>query len=227
MDPVPRTPDVGDLGSRRVVISVEVLAIGAVVMALVLAAVDVVFARQTLDDRALVAVARLRGGPLDAFAVDVTALGSNALCVLAVGVGAGVLWLVRDRLDALQLVVAAGGAAVAVWLAKLGFERPRPTVVPHLVEVTGWSFPSGHALVTTAIYATLAMIARRHAPTGGARALITGAAVVVIALVAASRVYLGVHNPSDVIAGLAAGLAWALTVSAVERRVRAAPLAAA
>jgi undecaprenyl-diphosphatase len=210
---------------HRIAVSLELVAVGAVAMAIVLAVVDAVFARQTFDDRALVAVAALRGGQLNALAVDVTALGSDAVIALVLGVGAGVLWLARDRLDAVQLMVAGVGASIAVAIAKLGFARPRPSVVPHLVDVSGFSFPSGHALITTATYATLAIIARRHAPTRGARALVTGAAVLVIVAVAASRVYLGVHYPSDVLAGMAAGLAWALAVSAIEHRARPAPLA--
>jgi undecaprenyl-diphosphatase len=209
-----------DTEHRRMVVSLAQLVAGAVAMAIVLVVVDAVFARQTFDDDALIAVATLRGGQLDAIAADVTALGSDAVIGLVLGVGAGVLWLARDRLDAIQLLVAGLGASIAVAIAKLVFARPRPSVVPHLVQVTGFSFPSGHALITTAIYATVAMIARRHAPTRGARALITGAAVLVIVLVAASRVYLGVHYPSDVLAGIAAGLAWALAASAVVRRVR-------
>jgi undecaprenyl-diphosphatase len=154
---------------RRVVVSLELVAIGAVAMALVLGAVDAIFARQTIDERAMIAVAALRGGPLDAIAVDITALGSDAVIVLVIAVGAGTLWLSRDRLDAMQLLVAGVGASIAVGIAKLGFARPRPSVVPHLVHASGFSFPSGHALITTATYATLAIIARRHAPTRGAR----------------------------------------------------------
>jgi undecaprenyl-diphosphatase len=208
------------LRDRRLVVSLILLAVGALVMGLFLAGIDEIFEHRDLDERALLAIGSLRRYPIDRVATDITALGSVTLTVLVVTVGVSALWLARDRLDAIQLLVAALGAGAAEVIAKLSFARPRPSVIPHLVEVTGFSFPSGHTLMSTAVYATLAIMVRRRAPTREARTLATIAACVIIAAIGLSRVYLGVHNPSDVLAGLGAGLAWAITVGMVEQNVR-------
>jgi undecaprenyl-diphosphatase len=211
---------------HRLRVSIVLFLIGALVMGLFLAGIDEIFEHRDLDARALYAIGHLRTYRVDQIATDLTALGSVTLTVLVVGIGVTALWVTRARLDALQLLVAAIGAGTAEAIAKLVFARPRPTVIPHLVQVTGMSYPSGHTLMTTAVYATLAIMIRRRAKEAHARTLATVAAVVIIGGVGLTRVYLGVHNPSDVLAGLACGLAWAVAVGMVERNVAGAGTAA-
>lgn len=92
---------------------------------------------------------------------------------------------------------------------KVGFGRPRPDLVPQLAEVHSLSFPSGHAMLSAVIYLTLGALLARFHKRKRERALIMLYAVLVTMMVGASRVYLGVHWPTDVIAGWALGAAWA------------------
>jgi undecaprenyl-diphosphatase len=147
------------------------------------------------------------------FARAITVLGS--VTGLAVVVASGLAWLaVRRRWRAaLFLGVATGGAALAIALLKQHFMRTRPEVVPHLVEEGSWSFPSGHALGSAAIYVTLSVvIAARWRTRWGQMALIA-AAFLLSFLIGVSRIYLGVHYPTDVLAGWSAGTAWAIVCS--------------
>lgn len=144
-------------------------------------------------------------GPiLDVPAVGLSIVGTGA--VLAVIVTAAVIVLVRcgRRADAVFLVVAVGGAAVIENVAKLIFRRPRPELWEPVWSAHGYSFPSGHATTSMAL-ATAAMALAWD--TRWRWWVFAGGAVFTLS-VGASRVYLGVHHPSDVIAGWCAGLAW-------------------
>ena len=106
------------------------------------------------------------------------------------------------------------GALLADQL-KLLFLRPRPSIVPHLVDVTNASFPSGHAMNSAIVYLTLAALVARTQPVRALRIYVQAAAVLIVFVVGCSRVYLGVHWPSDVLAGWCAGGVWALLCSSV------------
>ncbi len=164
------------------------------------------------DERVLRAAASLRSGWLNGIAVDFTALGSGVLLVISTILVGLLLASTRDRVGTAHLALAAIGAWVLTSAFKRWFARPRPSVVEHLVHVsqTGFSYPSGHALGTAAIYFSFAMIARRHLPRHVTRELLIGFALLLILLVAASRVYLGVHYTSDVVAGVLIGVGWSL-----------------
>jgi undecaprenyl-diphosphatase len=136
--------------------------------------------------------------------------------VLFVGlahVGAAVA-LRHSPIALVQLALGALGGGAADVALKRHFERPRPRVIPQLAYVTSWSYPSGHSIASSSLYLTLAFAATRHAPSSH-RAMAVGAAGTLAACVGATRVYLGVHHPSDVIAGLAIGTAWACLLEAV------------
>jgi undecaprenyl-diphosphatase len=141
---------------------------------------------------------------------DITALGGMTVLVLftlAVAVFLGV----RRQTHALVLVVVAslGGLLLSNGL-KLVFQRPRPDVVPHLARVDSTSFPSGHAVSSAVVYLTLGALLSQLVQPRKQKAYFLGVACVLTFLVGLSRVVLGVHYPSDVLAGWAAGLAWAL-----------------
>jgi undecaprenyl-diphosphatase len=127
-----------------------------------------------------------------------------ALCVTAA--------LHKLRRVAATLAAAVIGIPPLVVLLKPLYARPRPDVVAHLDFVDSSSFPSGHALAASIFFGTLALIASRIVLDDLHRAAIVGSASIMIVLVALSRVYLGVHYPSDVVGGVLVGTTWSLFV---------------
>ena len=151
---------------------------------------------------------------------DATALGGFALLTLVTLAVIGYLLLARKRHAALAVFVAVAGGFVLSSLLKLGFERPRPDLVPHGSFVYTTSFPSGHSMMAAVTYLTLgAMLARVEASVR-MKIYLLSVAIVLTVLVGVSRVYLGVHWPTDVAAGWAVGAAWALLCSLVMRQLQ-------
>jgi undecaprenyl-diphosphatase len=141
---------------------------------------------------------------------DLTSLGSTAVLTFITVAAIGYLLIDEKRHAALLVLAAIGGGAALSSLLKLGFERPRPELVSRLVEETTYSFPSGHAMLSAVTYLTLgALLARVHARRR-LKAYLLGVALTVTLVVGVSRVYLGVHWPTDVLAGWCAGAAWAM-----------------
>lgn len=141
---------------------------------------------------------------------DVTSLGSISVLTLAVLVTAGFLSLARRRHSAIYVLAASAGGALLSTALKSLFDRPRPDVVMHLVNVSSASFPSGHALGATAVYLTLAVLLARELPRRRLRAFTGAVAALIVVIIGASRIYLGVHWPTDVLAGWCMGAAWAM-----------------
>jgi undecaprenyl-diphosphatase len=165
----------------------------------------VLLALRSLDDPAIPLGPRW----LTTAMVDFTSLGSTAVLALLTVLTTGYLLVAGKMLGAWLTPISVGGAALVMSGLKELFERPRPDVVPHLVEVTSASFPSGHSMISTAAYLTLAvLIAENSARRAGV--YVTAVAVLVCVLIGSSRVYLGVHWPTDVLAGWCAGAAWAM-----------------
>ncbi len=142
--------------------------------------------------------------------------------MLAAGLPAvRVSWRRRKWSEALGWLVTIVGAGLLNQLYKAVYRRPRPPVPDPLVRAGGWSYPSGHAMVSAAVYGITAYLWARLA--GGGRLktsvvwLLAGA---LVGLVGLSRVYLGVHYPSDVLAGWLAGLAWLAGAVGLTRRLR-------
>jgi undecaprenyl-diphosphatase len=164
---------------------------------------------------------------VEEMARDFTAMGGAAILVFLVLATATYLLLAGKRHAAIFVVVATGGGQLLSSLFKLGFARPRPDLVPHGAWVYSASFPSGHAMVSAVTYLTLgALLARMHRPPA-LKAFFFGMAIALTLAVGASRVYLGVHWPTDVAAGWAAGSVWAslcwLAAVAFQRRGKVEP----
>jgi undecaprenyl-diphosphatase len=156
-------------------------------------------------------VARPLGPPWFREAVrDVTALGSTVVLTIIV---AGVVgFLVISRLQHTALMVL-GSVLSGVLLSnslKAGFLRPRPELVPHDTLISTASFPSGHATLSAVVYLTLGALLCRTQSSQVVKAYILGVAAFLTVIVGLSRVYLGVHWPTDVVAGWLLGSTWAL-----------------
>ena len=146
---------------------------------------------------------------LDTIMVEVTALGTGTVVMMIVAVAALFLVLTSHKYSAILLLASTAGGIVLNGVLKLGFNRPRPAIFLPEVHTVSSSFPSGHAMSAAIVYSTVAYLAARLHKRRWARWLVMTTAFVVIALISISRLYLGVHYPSDVVAGLAIGLAWA------------------
>lgn len=141
---------------------------------------------------------------------DVTALGSSVVLVTMTLLILGQLWLSRRYRVALLIAVATAGGQGLNWALKYAFARERPDATLHLVEVRSPSFPSGHTMAASIFYLTVgALLARTMRRRREKVYVMTCAAILTIA-VGFSRVYLGVHYPTDVLAGWSAGAAWAI-----------------
>src|SRR5207245_2521008 len=124
-----------------------------------------------------------------------------------------VRWLTGQ--EAVVLATAGGGALSAG--LKWWFGRKRPEIVPHLVNVGSASFPSGHSMLALVTYLTLGALLARFVARRRSRTYCVAVSLLLALLVGLSRVYLGVHYPTDVLAGWSAGLAWALPCWLVAR----------
>jgi undecaprenyl-diphosphatase len=146
---------------------------------------------------------------LTAAAVELTYLGTGIVVLTVVGVTALLLWNTEHKHSARLLLAAVAGNIVLNNVLKLLFDRPRPDVFVWQTTALSSSFPSGHAMSATVCYGTVAYLAARLQKHHWARALTLGTAAILILLICVTRMYLGVHYPSDVIAGMLVGLAWA------------------
>jgi undecaprenyl-diphosphatase len=152
--------------------------------------------------------------------VDLTALGGVPVLTLLTLVAAGYLVAARRMATAAFVVAAVTGGALVSTLLKMVFARARPDIVGHLVEVHSASFPSGHALNSAVTYLTLGALLARTGGGGSVRIYVMAIAVCLTLAIGFSRVYLGVHWPSDVIAGWCVGAAWALLCSLIARTLQ-------
>ena len=141
---------------------------------------------------------------------DFTALGSVGVLSFITLAAAGFLALQRKTHAALFVLVAVGGGQLLSTLLKIGFDRPRPDLVPHGSVVYTASFPSGHSMMAAVTYLTLGALLARVQPRRRLKLYLVALAIILTVAVGVSRVYLGVHWPSDVLAGWAIGAAWAL-----------------
>lgn len=165
--------------------------------------------------------ARPIGPPwLEAAMIDVTALGGVTVLTLITALVVAYLLVTRRFENAALVTAAVSGGAVLTNLLKVGFARPRPELVDHLVAVTSASFPSGHAMASAVTYLTIGALLARTEQRWAVRGFIFSVAGVLTLLIGVSRVFLGVHYPTDVLAGWSLGAAWALFCWTIARLLR-------
>lgn len=174
------------------------------------------------DSGLLLALRDASGAPigphwLQRLMTDVTALGGGPVLTLATIMAAGYLIAARRAAAAVFLILTVSGGAILADLLKSQFLRPRPDLVPHLAPVSSASFPSAHAMNSAVVYLTLAAVLARTHIERRLRRYIVGAAILLVLLIGCSRIWLGVHWPSDVLAGWLVGGAWALLCFRVDR----------
>jgi len=141
---------------------------------------------------------------------DITALGSASVLTLITTAAAIYLFLITRPATALFVITSIASGQMLSSLLKAGIDRPRPELVTHLAQETSLSFPSGHAMISALVFLTLGALVSRVVHGRTTKIYVLSLAVVITLLVGVSRIYLGVHWPSDVLAGWCAGFAWAM-----------------
>lgn len=159
------------------------------------------------------------GGPgVDMLVQEITALGSFPVAAILIILSMGGLWILERRREAIIL----GSAGAFAWFLSQSLKhlvgRLRPDAVTHLVEVTSPSFPSGHAFLAAFVYPTLAYVWTRHHERDALGRYVSFCAMVIMAMVGFSRLYLGVHYITDVLGGWALGLSISAATAAIVRR---------
>lgn len=152
---------------------------------------------------------------------DVTGLGGVGLLTFITLAVAGFLALGGSLRNSIALILAVGSGVMLSSLLKYGFDRPRPDLVAYGTRIYTSSFPSGHAFMAAMVYLTVGiMLARKFEPRR-LRIFILAISILVTLAVGASRIYLGVHWPTDVIAGWSIGAGWALLCATLMARIKA------
>jgi undecaprenyl-diphosphatase len=168
---------------------------------------------------------QFRSPVLNIIVTDLTALGSFSVLTLMGVCVLGVLILFRQNIRIIELVLIGAGSAIWPRILKALFHRARPEELDRLISVTEFSFPSGHAFGSSAMYLAFGLLAAEIMRTRARKAYCIGFAILTILLVGLSRIYLGVHYTTDVIAGFALGSTWTLSVTLAFDLLRARSLA--
>jgi membrane-associated phospholipid phosphatase len=175
---------------------------------------------QQFDETVLRWLAARRTPQLDFIMLEITSLGNGIVVIMIISIAAVFLWLTKHRWSVYILLVGVLGGKFLNTLLKGQFNRERPSVIEHVDVVHSLSFPSGHAMGALVAYGSVAYLVGRLEPTAGLRRTTWGIAILLIMAIGVSRMYLGVHYPSDVIGGFLAGMAWLAFVASSVTAVR-------
>ena len=209
---------------RDLALRPEARLLGALLIPAMLLFVFIKLASEVLEgeplayDKAILLALRVPGdtadpiGPpwLESVMRDITALGSSAVLAIVTLALAGFLFITARRSLSLLLILAVSLGTVLSNTLKFMLARPRPDLVAHVVQVHTMSFPSGHAMLSAVTYLTVGALLAHDQSSFRVKIYILSIAVFLSLLVGISRVYLGVHYPTDVLAGWAVGGAWAI-----------------
>ncbi|MDW0109927.1 phosphatase PAP2 family protein [Sporosarcina aquimarina] len=142
-----------------------------------------------------------------------TTIGSTKTVLAISAVTLGLLLYFRQKAQTILFVIVIGGTAALNLVLKLFFQRTRPDL-NRLIEISGYSFPSGHTMMATSLYVILAFILWKNAKNSG-RVLFVIGAFIMIGMICVSRIYLGVHYPSDIVGGISASTFWLLITTSI------------
>lgn len=206
----------------------RILAIAGLLLAFGLIADAVMEGSTSAFDRYVILALQSGGNPSDPIgpqwvqemARDVTALGSFAILGIILVAVVGYLLLARKRVAAWLVLAAVLGGVTLNSSLKFGFARPRPDFVAPAVKVFTASFPSGHAAMSAIAYLTFAALLARTTRSRALRIYFVIVGITLTLLVGVSRVYLGVHYPTDILAGWCIGSAWAMGCWAIMTRLQ-------
>jgi undecaprenyl-diphosphatase len=200
-------------------VGVIVAAVAVGIFAGIAEAVEEGFA-QPFDESVLRWFESIRTPWLDRVMLELTTLGSGVVLILLVLITSVVLWQTQHKWSVFLLLLGTVGGKVLNSVLKLAYDRPRPTIVDAVTDVYSPSFPSGHAMSAMVVFSCVAYLVGRLEPARGLRYTVWIFAALLILAIGASRMYLGVHYPSDVVAGFAGGLAWLGFVIATMRALQ-------
>lgn len=170
---------------------------------------------QNFDESILKWIDSIRTPFWNMMMLDITALGGLGISLVLILVSISLFIISFDFAAAIHLVITSIGAYnLAIW-SKSIISRPRPSIIPQLIEAHGMSYPSGHSILSSSLFLTLGILACRHYSGVTKRILILILTGMMITLVSFSRLYLGVHYPSDTLSGAMVGVSWALILAAL------------
>lgn len=175
---------------------------------------------QGFDEAVLTWFQTHRTPGLNRVMLEITALGSGSVIIMVVLLASVFLWLTHHKWSVYVLLLVVFGSKLLNTMLKGGFGRERPSIVESITDVNSLSFPSGHAMSSIVAYGSIAYLISRLEPSWRLRYAIWIFVILLVLAIGVTRMYLGVHYPSDVIGGYLAGVAWVGLVAALIKAVR-------